>query len=132
MHGETNLDTILRDLKPLVRPEVFVFCTAPNANYGDLASTQPFASIQEEEGLTLVLVKEQADKNEMPYSGTFRCITLSIHSSLEAVGLTAAISTKLAQRQISANMLAGFYHDHIFVPAHQLQDAIQTLTSLTQ
>lgn len=132
MHGETNLDTLLRQLKPLVRPEVFVFCTVPHAEYGDLASTNPFASIREEEGLTLVLVQEQADKIEMPYNGVFRCITLSVHSSLEAVGLTAVISTKLAEHQISANMLAGFHHDHVFVPAHQIESAIQILTSLTQ
>lgn len=132
MNGETNLDTILRQLKPLVRPEIFVFCTAPNAEYGDFASTKPFASIQEEEGLTLVLVQDQADNAGLPYNGVFRCITLSVHSSLEAVGLTAVISTKLAQHQISANMLAGFHHDHVFVPAHQIESAIQILTSLTQ
>ena len=132
MHGETNLDTLLRQLKPLVRPEVFVFCTVPHAEYGDFAPTSPFACIQEEEGLTLVLVQEQADKTGLPYNGVFRCITLSVHSSLEAVGLTAVISTKLAQHNISANMLAGFHHDHVFVPAHQIESAIQILTSLTQ
>ena len=131
MHGETDLDTLLCQLKPTVRPETFVFCTVANAAYSDLATTEPFASVQEEEGLTLILVQAQADGADLPYNGTFRCITLTVHSSLEAVGLTAVISTKLAQHQISANVIAGFHHDHIFVPADQVESALQALASLT-
>jgi hypothetical protein len=108
-----------------------VFCTVANAAYGDLATTEPFASVQEEEGLTIILVQAQADGADLPYNGTFRCITLTVHSSLEAVGLTAVISTKLAQHQISANVIAGFHHDHIFVPADQVESALQALASLT-
>ena len=131
MHGETDLDILLRQLKPTARPEVFVFCTVANATYGDLGATEPFASVQEEEGLTLILVQAQADGAELHYNGTFRCITLTVHSSLQAVGITAVIATKLAQHQISANVVAGFHHDHVFVPAHQVENALEALTSLT-
>ena len=132
MHGETHLNTLLRQLAPRLHPETFVFCTVPEATYGALMHTQPFASIRELEGLTLILRQDKADEATLSYNGTFRCITLSVHSSLEAVGLTAAISTQLAQHQISANMLAGFHHDHVFIPAHQAESAMQILTSLTR
>ena len=93
----------------------FVFCTIKNAKYGDYSETKPIASFTEAEGLSLVVLKESADKHELPYEGVFRCISLGVHSSLDAVGLTAAVSTKLAAHGISANVIAAYYHDHIFV-----------------
>jgi hypothetical protein len=130
MVGEEDLDTLLVLLKPSLLPGDFVFCTAANLKYGDFAELQPLASYQEEEGLTLVLLKQSADVAGLAYDSVFNCITLMVHSSLEAVGLTAAVSGKLAANGISANVMAAYHHDHVFVPENKAQVALQLLTEL--
>lgn len=132
MTGETNIDKILSALSPRLLEGTFVFCTLKNGRYGDLAHASPVASFQEVEGLTLVLSKENADSEKLHYDGLFRCITLGVHSSLEAVGLTAAISTVLAKNHISANVIAGYYHDHIFVQAEQATQSVELIQQLSE
>ncbi|MGB0188342.1 MAG: ACT domain-containing protein [Aequoribacter sp.] len=130
MTGETQLATLLRSLDPeLAAPEV-VFVSFADAQYGDYADLQPLAMVQEAEGMTLVVQKALADQFQLAYDGVFQCITLKVHSSLQAVGLTAAVSRQLAQRGISANVLAGYYHDHIFVPAQQADTALSALKAI--
>ncbi len=90
------------------------------------------ASFREAEGLTLLVTKEDADKAGFNYESVFRGITLTVHSSLEAVGLTAAVSGKLAEEGISANMIAAYYHDHIFVPAEEADAALSALEELSR
>ena len=128
MAGETDLNTLLRELNPALDPETYVFCTAPGARYGDLAETQPLATVAEAEGLTLVITPQAADQASLPYEGTFRCVTLTVHSSLEAVGLTAAVAQVLAAQGISANVIAGYHHDHILVPAARADEALRLLS----
>jgi uncharacterized protein len=130
MSGETDLDTILASMNPQQSPQEFVFCTFPEARYGDHAMLDPVASVTEQEGLTLVLPRDQADVSGLPYETVFRRITLSVHSSLTAVGLTAAVATRLAERGISANVVAGFYHDHIFVQSELAEEAVTALREL--
>ena len=130
MTGETQLATLLRSLDPeLAAPEV-VFVSFADAQYGDYADLQPLAMVQEAEGMTLVVQKALADQFQLAYDGVFQCITLKVHSSLQAVGLTAAVSRQLAQRGISVNVLAGYYHDHIFVPAQQADTALSALKAI--
>lgn len=130
MTGETQLATLLRSLDPeLAAPEV-VFVSFADAQYGDYADLQPLAMVQEAEGMTLVVQKALADQFQLAYDGVFQCITLNVHSSLQAVGLTAAVSRQLAQRGISANVLAGYYHDHIFVPTQQADTALSALKAI--
>ena len=130
MAGEEDLDTLLVLLEPSLLPGDFVFCTAANLKYGDFAELQPLASYQEEEGLTLVLAKQSADVAGLAYDSVFNCITLMVHSSLDAVGLTAAVSGKLAANGISANVMAAYYHDHVFVPENKAKLALQLLAEL--
>lgn len=130
MAGERDLDKLLALLRPNLLPSDFVFCTTARSGYGDLAELKPLASFQEEEGLTLVLEKQAADKANLSYESVFSCITLMVHSSLEAVGLTAAVSGKLADKGISANVIAAYYHDHVFVPKDQAKLALQLLCDL--
>ncbi|MGO2019037.1 MAG: ACT domain-containing protein [Psychrobacter sp.] len=85
----------------------------------------------ETEGLTLVLTKDKADEAGLNYEGVFRQITLTVHSSLEAVGLTAAVSTKLTSKDISANVIAAYYHDHIFVSNDKAEQALSALKELS-
>ena len=131
MSGEKNLAKLLSAMSPQLVAGEFVFCTFEKARYGDHSDLQPIASITESEGLTLVIAKSSADQNLIKYASTFRCITLEVHSSLDAVGLTATFSNKLAEHGISANVIAGFYHDHIFVQSELAQKAVDALKELT-
>lgn len=130
MVGETDLSKMLASLAPQVMDGEFVFCTIPDAEYGDFAELFPIASFREAEGLTLVVTRENADKAGFNYESIFKGITLKVHSSLVAVGLTAAVSGKLAERGISANMIAAYYHDHIFMQAEKAEAAISALNEL--
>ena len=127
MTGETDLATMLSTLSPKLIDGDYVFCTFPDAAYGDHLELEPIASIDEREGLTLIVSKARADQRGLTYASVFKGITLTVHSSLDAVGLTAAFSTKLTEHGISANVVAGFYHDHIFV---QQEDAAKAMSAL--
>lgn len=131
MAGEKNLNTLLASLSPRLVEGEFVFCTIPGARYGEFAGLFPLASFQEEQGLTIVVSKARADQAGLGYESVFRCITLSVHSSLEAVGLTAAVSGKLTEKGISANVIAGYFHDHIFVAADQADAALAALNEFS-
>jgi len=72
-----------------------------------------------------------ADQHAFGYEAVFRKISLRVHSSLEAVGLTAAFATQLSDEGISANVVAGYFHDHIFVPRQDAERAITALNQLT-
>ena len=132
MLGETILSKILNYISPMLLDDDYVFCSIDNACYGELKNLEPLASFREVEGLTLVVPKGNADEHGLSYESIFRCITLTVHSSLDAVGLTAAISTKLAEHGISANIVAAYYHDHIFVPADRSEQAMVALKELSR
>lgn len=118
-------------MKPSLSDGLFVFITA-KTGLNTLDRLKPWALISEDEGMTLIMDKEKADINNLSYQGVFKRITLTIHSSLEAVGLTAAVSTKLAEHGISANVVAAFFHDHIFIPENKAVQAIEILEELVQ
>ena len=128
MSGEEDLSKILANLRPRLDEGDYVFVTRSQARYGDHAEWNPVATVVEDEGVTFVIRQSTADASGLSYESSFRRITLELHSSLEAVGLTAAVSAILAEHGISANMIAGFYHDHIFVPAHAADQAVQLLS----
>ena len=115
MSGETDLDRLLAGLTPVLDATQFGFETLAEAP----ALGDAFALIREDEGLTVI----------RPGTGWAR-ITLGVHSSLAAVGLTACVAAALAQRGISANMIAAFHHDHIFVPWDRREEALAVLYAL--
>ena len=126
MSGMIELDKLLKSMEPsLLEPE-FVFCTV-SGSLADYVSLNPVATFIEAEGLTLVLNKHTAQSAGLQFEGAFRQITLTVHSSLEAVGLTAAVSAKLAANGISANVIAAYYHDHIFVQSTKAEMALSAL-----
>ena len=113
MQKITELTTLLENLSPVLLDRAYVFCSMPGARYGEYADLDPLVSVLEDEGLTLLLEQEQADKAGLEYDGCFRRITLTVYSDLQAVGLTAAVAARLAERGISANIVAGCHHDHV-------------------
>ncbi|HSM82888.1 MAG TPA: ACT domain-containing protein [Nodosilinea sp.] len=129
MPGETNLSQLLTTMRPLRQPEEYVFCCLPpQANCPpDLT---PVGQFREAEGLTLMLPRPQADGAGLPYTAVFAMITLTVHSSLEAVGFLAAIAAQLARHGISVNPVSAVYHDHLFVPVAQAERALALLQEL--
>jgi uncharacterized protein len=147
--GERRLDHLLKALNPSLDPDRYVFVSFPLADvgFGDVAGVQqalfkqdifPISTSIEEEGFTAVLrlvdynrLKNSSDAKRMIVSdGQFCRITLRVHSSLDAVGLTAIVSKKLTEASISANVIAAFYHDHVFVQSHRANEALALLRKL--
>jgi hypothetical protein len=131
MSGVKEIDQLLCTMKPKLVTGEFVFCTVVG-ELCDYLHLKPVATFLELEGLTLVLQKNQAQGAGLKYEGSFSQITLTVHSSLEAVGLTAAISAKLASKDISANVIAAYYHDHIFVPYEKAAQAVLALNEFDE
>ena len=130
MSGETDLRALLAGMAPTLDPERYVFLNLPSARYGDYPGLRPVAACSEREGLTLVAPLAEAEAAGLAYDGLFRRITLNVYSSLQAVGLTAAFATALAERGVGANVVAGFFHDHVFVAEHAADLAMDALQSL--
>ncbi|TPN90484.1 ACT domain-containing protein [Mesorhizobium sp. B1-1-5] len=129
MSGETDLQKLLASMTPQLYPEVYVFATLPP----DAAlpeGPEPVMRFIEREGTTLILAESKAKAAGL--AGTFRSrmITLDIHSSLEAVGFLAAITTRLAAGGMGVNPVSAFYHDHLFVPAERAEEALAILLEL--
>lgn len=123
----TDLNQILRSLNPTMCGEEFVFICRSHEASPNETDRHAVASVFETEGRTLVVPKRIADEVGETYSAVFRRITLQVHSSLEAVGLTAAVSNQLLQYGIAANLFAGFHHDHVFVPSSRANAAMSAL-----
>jgi|TARA_R110002074_G_scaffold11147_1_gene41378 hypothetical protein len=126
MSGIVELDELLKSMSPELQDGDYVFCTIEDDDF-DYQSLNPLASFRESEGLTLVITMKAAIQAKLAFEGTFKQITLTVHSSLEAVGLTAAVAAKLAAYGISANVIAAYYHDHVFVQTEKAEQALSAL-----
>ena len=126
--GETDLDQLLRSMQPLLLEGEYVFCSVEPQF--DWAILTPVGLFHEAEGLTLIVRHEQAEAAQIPYTARFRMITLSVHSSLEAVGFLAAVAGRLAAAGISVNPVSAYYHDHLFVPTARATQAMQILQDM--
>lgn len=129
MTGELDLQKLLKNMKPELNTGEYVFCVLDS--YQQAISFQPLLIFQEKEGVTVILPKHQADEHQLSYPVVCAWITLTVHSSLEAVGLTAAISKALTEVNISCNVVAAYYHDHIFVPVQDSEKAMEVLIKLS-
>jgi hypothetical protein len=125
--GEIDRGTLLRALSPRLNSGRYVYTQIQT---GVPAGADPVVVVREDEGLTLILTQEQADELDLAYDFVAAWITLQIHSALEAVGLTAAVSRVLTDAGISANVVAGYTHDHVFVPHDRASDAMHALATL--
>ena len=130
MPGETNLQLLLEKASPHLNEGEFVFCSVSPAPAIDWRKV--VGIFHEKEGMTMILSRELADEMHLGYEAVFSWITLLVHSSLEAVGLTAAFSTALADAGISCNVVAAYFHDHIFVAQKDAAKAMQVLDTLSE
>ena len=110
---------------------VFVFCSIP-ADKEVPATLRPVHLFREREGTTLVMRREEAESTGLPHQFASRLITLTVHSSLEAVGFMAAITGRLAEAGISVNAVSAYYHDHLFVPERRADEALQLLQEMSR
>jgi uncharacterized protein len=123
----TDLDAILTALGVEARDGAYVVATV---DAGSPAVSDASATIVENEGITVVLHEEVARRHGIVGESTFAWLTLTVFSSFEAVGLTAAFSAVLADANISCNVLAGYHHDHLLVPSGDRDRALQVLRGL--
>ena len=128
MNPVSDLSVLLKTLEPALNPGVFVFASVKDGHAIDPAVI--VASIREPEGLSVITSETDAAISGL--NPLFKCawITLTVNSALEAVGLTAAFATALGRSGISCNVVAGAYHDHIFVPLESAQTAMHVLHQL--
>lgn len=121
---------LLDQLRAKLHEKYFVFIALTEAEIGAAQGLEPIASFREPEGLSLVIERDRAEARDIPFNGVFRMITLQVHSSLHAVGLTAAVSSLLAEQGIPANIVAAYHHDHVFVPEERAREALALLQDL--
>lgn len=128
MTGETELAKLLASMRPELHDEVFVFATTSEPLNAE--ALNPRLRFEEEEGTTLIVTRAAAEAHGLAYEFPCRMITLKVHSSLEAVGFIAAIATRLAAHSMGVNPVAGFFHDHLFVPEDRAEEALAALKRL--
>lgn len=130
MVGETNLQQLIKGMTPVLNDGEYVFCTVSDVSNIDRRDT--VCEFKEKEGVTVVIEKEKANQLNLNYTYVAAWITLMIHSSLDAVGLTALFATELAKYNISCNVVAGYYHDHIFVDTKDATKAMDVLLKMSE
>lgn len=130
MSGVTDLDELLKTMEPTLVEGRFVYACVPADELAHHLSRKPIGVFQEAEGLTLIVPAEAAEG--LAASPPMRMITLTVHSSLEAVGLTGAFAAALTREGISANVVAAYHHDHIFVPERDAERALDALRALSR
>ncbi len=130
MSGETDLQRLLAELRPAQQPGAYVFCAWPTATPVP-AQLHPVGIFHEREAVTRLRAQAEAEALALPHSGPHAWITLTVHSALEAVGLTAAVAQALTQAGVSCNVVAAFYHDHLFVPQAAAARALEALAQLS-
>lgn len=129
MTGETDLATLLRALDPVLDPVEYGFGVLAGgaAPSGSTGALDPLCLFREDEGMTVIAAAAALDAAGIAQARGWARITLRVHSSLQAVGLTAAVARALADAGISANVVAAYHHDHVFVPWDRRQDALAAL-----
>ena len=128
MSAVAELDQLLRSLEPVRHPGSYVFASLHHGQSID--SSQIVACIREREGMSVVVHSDVARQQGLAPLFVCAWITLNVHSDLQAVGLTAAFSSALGAAGIACNVVAGGFHDHVFVPLQQADAAMDVLRCL--
>lgn len=131
MSGEKSLEILLHSMRPKLSESQFVFCNVLPDKLSTL-KVEPLFVFREEEGVTIIIEKWQADSESLDYDDVWSWIALTVHSSLSAVGFLAAITAKLSENAISVNVVSAYFHDHLFVPQEKASLAMQVLVDLQE
>jgi uncharacterized protein len=129
MSGERDHLQLKKMMAPLLVPETYVYCTFADFQLPD--GLAPICTFREAEGLTAIVERSQAERAQIPFIFEARLITLTVHSSLDAIGFLATISTCLANAGIPCNAVAAYHHDHLFIPVDRAQEALVLLQALS-
>ena len=127
--GETALAKLIANMEPVLNEGDYVFASVLNT--ASIPREITICEIKEKEGVTVIVSKKDAEALGLSYDYIAAWITLNIHSSLEAVGLTAAFASELGKNNISCNVVAGYYHDHIFVDTKDKEKALKVLKAMS-
>jgi len=130
MAGEKNLKELIQSMQPKLHSGEFIFTS--QSSLANIPSDALIGQFNEKEGISIIMEKSKADDLGLAYEYIASWITLTVHSSLNAVGLTAVFSTELAKHGISCNVVSGYYHDHIFVDSEDGEKAVLTLKELAK
>jgi hypothetical protein len=130
MAGETDLTILLESLEPSLNVGSYVFISLKDIN--EILREDILFEFKEAEGITIILSKDKADKYNLDYDFVASWITLTVHSALDAVGLTAAVSSALTKHNISCNVVAAYYHDHIFISKKDTKKAMEVLSGFSR
>lgn len=130
MPASKELDFLLANMTPQIIPGEYVFTTVDEHTLQEL-SDSPILVFREREAVTVILRKEVANAKSLLYEGVWGLITLSVNSSLSAVGFLAAVTRELAKASISVNAVSAVYHDHLFVPLDRVPEAMIVLRKLS-
>ena len=128
MTGISDLNELLKNMKPKLVLNNLVFCSVSKKHYKQL-NISPIMIFREDEGVTLIIKKKIALKNSLCHSNTttWSMISLTVHSSLEAIGFIAEITKYLARFGVSTNVVSAFYHDHLFVRSEETEKVLKLL-----
>ena len=129
MPGETNLVHLIKNMQPELKAGEFVFASIGKEKIIN-KNLNPICTFMEEEGVSIIIKRDEADINNIQYESIFKMITLNIHSSLNAVGFLSVITSELAKHNISVNPVSAYYHDHLFVPAARAEQVVTILNQL--
>jgi len=126
MPGERELETLLTNAAPRLRDGVYVFCSGSEGE-APPADLRPILQFREDEGTTLVILREDALRHGWAYEFPCRWITLTVASALDAVGFLAVVCARLAAAGIAVNAVSALRHDHLFVPEDRAEAAMRAL-----
>jgi uncharacterized protein len=121
---------MISGMKPELQADSFVFVTTNDPAFVASLSGKAVSIFKEAEGISMIIPADLAEKSKLNVDHPMRCITLNVFSSLEGVGLTAAVATALGDHGIPCNMVAAYHHDHVFVPSEMCDQAMDVLVSL--
>lgn len=126
----TTAAEMISGMTPVLQPGTFVFITTQDPARVAALFAHAVSTVREAEGMSMLIPVDLAQETGLNVDHPMRCITLNVFSSLQGVGLTAAVSSALGESGIPCNMVAGFHHDHVFLPADMCDRAMQILTAL--
>lgn len=128
LKGITNLEILINDMEPVLNEGEYVFATVEDID--SIPRSMTIGEFKEKEGTTVIISKKNAERLGLSFDFVAAWITLNVHSALDAVGLTAAFSSELAKHGMSCNVVAGYYHDHLFIDHSNGEKAVEILQKM--